>query len=178
MNALLSAGANPNLQGMGGYTPAAIACSNNQYECLCVLLDAKVDVNEIDESEWHLLHHCTSEGSKESLCELLSRDGCLLDHVSDKGYTPLMIACIKGDCEMIFELVAAGANCTIKHKRTEESALNLATNKNARDAMERGTIEMNIRRKKLDVEEAERNKYRSSLEKLQTEEETSPDSVK
>ena len=93
----------PNIGGLGGYSPAAMACDRNEDECLRILLEAGIDVNQQDSAGWTLLHHAAVGRCQEAMAVLLERekpgtkDPIVVDLENDSGQSPLMLACIKND---------------------------------------------------------------------------------
>ena len=67
-------GTDANIAGLGGYSPAVMACDRNEAECLHILLEAGVDVNQQDCAGWTLLHHAAVGRCQEAMVVLLERE--------------------------------------------------------------------------------------------------------
>ncbi len=141
---------------MGNYSPAVLACTKNRGICLAILLEHGVDPNQIDDTQWSLLHHCTAELADRALDTLLQRRDLLVDQTNDGGYTPLMMACVKNSSEMIERLVGAGADPLRKHAQTQENSYDMVVSAGARSAIASGLLRNQARLAELAVLEEER----------------------
>jgi len=149
-------GVDINLPGMGNYSPAVLAATNDEEICLQYLLDANIDINQVDDNGWTLLHHATAQVADKSIKILLNRRDLNVNAINNDGYTPLMIACIKNCAPMIEKLVGAGADIKLKHNKTYENSEIMACSIKARKAIENGLLLNEKRLKQLDIEEEER----------------------
>jgi ankyrin repeat protein len=153
---LVVPGLDLNAGGMGNYSPAVLACTKNSGVCLALLLEHGVDPNQVDDTQWTLLHHCCAVDGDRALDTLLKRRDVLVDQTNDGGYTPLMMACVKNSCEMIERLVGAGADPLRKHFRTQESSYDMVVSAEARNAIISGLSRNQARLAELAVLEEER----------------------
>jgi ankyrin repeat protein len=152
-----------NLGGMGNYSPAVLACTKNSGVCLELLLEHGVDPNQIDDTQWSLLHHCTAGNCDRALDTLLKRRDVLVDQTNDGGYTPLMMACVKNSSGMIERLVGAGADPLRKHAQTLENSYDMVVSAEARSAITSGLLQNQARLAELAVLEEERLRLERSL---------------
>ena len=130
----------PNLHGQGGYSPAVMACHNDEGACLRLLLEAGVDVNQRDDIGWTLLHHAAANRSQRALSVLLERETpgakfpIVVDTINEAGHTPLMLACINDDEIAIKNLVLSGADPSRLHTDSSTAALSMCASTQAREA--------------------------------------------
>lgn len=154
-------------KGLGGYTAACMAASRNQVTCLQNLLEAGVDVNEQDVTQWSLLHHAASNRCMDVLDLLLQKEECARDPVNNTGHTPLMLVCMNNDIESIKVMILAGAEpdgvCLVD---TNQNCYDLVSTEEAREAIEWALVERAERRKKLEEEEAEKRERLKFMEDL------------
>lgn len=133
-------GTDPNLSGQGGYSPAVMACDKNEHECLRLLLDKGIDVNQQDDVGWTLLHHAAAARSLDAIAVLLEREQpgvavpIVVDLANYNGHSPLMLACINNDVRVIEKFVLAGADPHRIHLDTDTSALEMCAYAEARRA--------------------------------------------
>lgn len=161
-----------NIAGLGGYSPAAMACDRNEAECLRILLEAGVDVNQQDCAEWTLLHHAAVGRCQDAMAVLLEREQpgtenpIVVDLVNDTGHSPLMLACMKNDSTTIRRLILAGADPGKVHLGTETTAMGMCASNEARSACEEALVArqdvLKEREKELKIAE-ERTAFKESL---------------
>lgn len=114
---LLSAGANPNRDLLGGRTSVVIAAIESNAEVLEVLLKAGGNPNSPDVFGWRPLHH-TMDAEKECVkcIEVLIRNGAEVDAVTSLDISPLHRAAGFGHAGAVKTLLASGASKTLKDK--------------------------------------------------------------
>jgi len=151
-----------NLPGMGGYSAAVLACTEDASACLEILLGKGADPNQLDAFGWTLLHHCASEESLKCMQLLLLHRDVHVDMENSKGYTPCQMACIKNHAVMIESLVSAGADPQKKNKLTFETCYDIVADESARGAIASGLLRNQDRLQALAVEDEERQMLQRS----------------
>ena len=168
-------GTDANLPGQGGYSPAVMACDKNESQCLRLLLEkGGVDVNQQDDVGWTLLHHAAAAKSLDAISVLLEREQpgvenpVVVDLANHNGHSPLMLACINNDVQVIEKFILAGANPHHIHTLTSTSALDMCAFAAAREtcvlAME-GREAVLEQRAKDEEERLEKQAFVESLRK-------------
>eukprot|EP01119_Soliformovum_irregulare_P017229 TRINITY_DN5080_c0_g1_i1.p1 TRINITY_DN5080_c0_g1~~TRINITY_DN5080_c0_g1_i1.p1 ORF type:complete len:956 (-),score=247.96 TRINITY_DN5080_c0_g1_i1:60-2927(-) len=109
MDALIEAGANPNLPNKRGQTPLYRAAEVGNWEAIVLLIERGALVNVQDETETTALHVAAINGHVSATKALLDREASI--DVCDKGLrTPLHYAVIEGKKAVAEVLVARGSN--------------------------------------------------------------------
>uniref|UniRef100_A0A1I7XMK2 Eukaryotic translation initiation factor 3 subunit K n=1 Tax=Heterorhabditis bacteriophora TaxID=37862 RepID=A0A1I7XMK2_HETBA len=145
VSALLANGVNPCVQNEEGKTPyqlcksdivrnafvqevlRAVTISNSGR--ICQLISSGVAVDSVDSREArNTLLNWASEFSTVDIVRILCDSGATIDLPNAKGETPLLTAVRRGDEGIVKQLLAAGANPSIKSEKGED-AFSLATAK-------------------------------------------------
>ena len=125
---LLAIGTDVNaVERVGGFTPITVATIRNNLETFTLLLEAGADATVIDDRNNNLLHHAALTNGVEIATILLTLDGIDIEHISEitGDPTPLQLAAIEGNLEMVELLAAHGADLEARDKYGD-TALNLA----------------------------------------------------
>ncbi len=116
INALLAAGANPNIVSTRrNETPLVVAAMNNFLNVVNVLLGATgIMVNLGDGDDETPLHYAAEEGHVDVVNALLGATGIDVDVKNDGGGTPLHSAVGDGHVDVVNALIMAGADLEIE----------------------------------------------------------------
>ena len=116
INALLAAGANPNIVSTRrNETPLVVAAMNNFLNVVNVLLGATgIMVNLGDGDDETPLHYAAEEGHVDVVNALLGATGIDVDVKNDGGGTPLHSAVGAGHVDVVNALIMAGADLEIE----------------------------------------------------------------
>jgi hypothetical protein len=121
-----------------GVTPLMIAAANDKEDKLKALIDAGVDVKEVDASGWSALMYA-SGASSDFPVQMLLKAGADPNQSSPHGDTPLMFAALSGDWNE--DLVKAGARVNAQNKDGRTALMILSTRgepDGIRDALKAG----------------------------------------
>jgi len=122
IEALLKAGASPNILPYTQNNPATAVINRNDVTALRVLLDNGMCVEGTDSHQWTLLHHACLQGKKDCM-EVLLEYGADIYAKTDKGWTTLHFASASEEStapECVRMLLERGAdpNCLSQSSRT------------------------------------------------------------
>lgn len=114
VNALIDAGANLNLQAIGGATATYIAAQENQLECLKLLVKARAKLDLPIVGGATALHAATRNQNLEAMRLLIDYGASMnavlrLASVDVYGATPLSLAVFGGSAEAVEILTSAGS---------------------------------------------------------------------
>lgn len=115
---LLAAGADPSLADRQKETPLTLAASIGDAASARALIAAGADPNQRGAGRRTPLHACLENGGH-AAAGLLIEAGAKLDLKSGEGDTALHIAALLDLTEIVEELLAAGANPTVKNREGE-----------------------------------------------------------
>lgn len=112
---LLKAGANPNLQNGLGQTPLHLALLENSTHKVDLLLKAQANPSIADRRGNTALHLAAENNTSGEIKILLASSQVKIDLRNDRGYTALMLACLRfhPSPESVEALLKAGADRTI-----------------------------------------------------------------
>ena len=92
-------------------TPLMKACQKGYLNIAQDLIRAKADVN-LKVGSWGIALHSACASGLLSLVRFLLDNGSHIDEQDGNGRTPLMLAVKRGHCEVVLELIRAGASVT------------------------------------------------------------------
>lgn len=113
---LLSAGADPNIQDDGGWSPLIAAASSGDFEKFRQLIShPSAIINLTTDGGTCALHYAASKGHNDILTLLLQRDDIKLDiQDNNSKFTPLMRAIISSKNLCAQKLIQAGAKLNLR----------------------------------------------------------------
>jgi ankyrin repeat protein/nucleoside phosphorylase len=134
---LLEAGAKPNIHDAEGWTPLALACSEEKKELVEMLIERGADINE-PRRRWNnpLIYLCDSGRSSVEMIALILGKGADVNVQDMWGWTQLMNACRSGRLEVVEMLLEAGADMNLRDS-DGRTALGLAASRGKSDIVER-----------------------------------------
>ncbi|XP_046579895.1 serine/threonine-protein phosphatase 6 regulatory ankyrin repeat subunit C-like [Haliotis rubra] len=97
-----------------GNTAVMLACQNDNYDQLVILLEQGATVSDHDKYGRTALHHCVENTDTECAELLLKTDTSLLNTPDKEGLTPLHMAAITGNSNLLRLLLKKGANLTCR----------------------------------------------------------------
>lgn len=111
LQALLDAGADPNAAGKpDNMTPLHVACEEGKLSFVRALIKAGANVDAKAKGDLTPLHYA-AEHNHSDIIDVLVKDGhATIDPVNSKGFTPLYIACVRGNLEAAKRLLQLGAD--------------------------------------------------------------------
>ena len=109
VDALLNAGANPNLRAGADDTALTMAIQMNHAALVPRLLGAHTDVRISDSNGRTALHACSERGDA-SAVRLMLKAGADVNQPDNYGWTPLFFAAASGSSEAVTALLDAGAD--------------------------------------------------------------------
>ena len=112
-----------------GCTALPLACRNGHRDVAELLLDHGADINATTDNGYTPLTSACANGHTSITRLLLDRDCSNVNAVDDDGVTALHKACWEGSTECVKELLAHGADTSIKNK-DGETPLDIARNQN------------------------------------------------
>ncbi len=125
-----------NAQASDGRTPLYEAIKNHQTDTAQALIEAGAHLHLYDNNRWTHLHVAVAEDQVELVKVLLrSLKVEQLNAKTQSGYTPLYLACEKGNLKTIQLLLHKTADINIANGPNGETALHLATKKNKLDVL-------------------------------------------
>ena len=116
LRVLLKAGANRDMEGKDGVTPALVAADQGRTECLKVLLEAGADIDKANRHGRTPLHDAASKGHIQCLKVLLEagadigKGGLGPEGSDDSDWTAAHCAAMMGHTECLRALLEAGAD--------------------------------------------------------------------
>ena len=93
------------------------ATKSGDLNIVCMLLDAEIDINSLDEHGQTALMNAAHSGDV-GLIQVLIQSGADLNHTAKYRLTALMLAVISNHLEIVRLLVDAGADMEIKGSKT------------------------------------------------------------
>jgi ankyrin repeat protein len=108
---LLHAGACTEIQNASGRTALIFAAHNNGVEAVDALIEARADVNAVENSGRSALVFAAMDGNVAIAASLL-KAGAHTDEIDDEDATPLVVAAANGRPFIMQLLIAAGASIT------------------------------------------------------------------
>lgn len=114
--------------GISNFTPLQVACLEGHADCAEALLEFDCPgVNQKNRSTLTALH-CAAMGGKPECVDVLLKFGANVDGVTQRGQTPLMLACKYGKEGCVDRLLARGANPQLRdnfqHSALHHAAFN------------------------------------------------------
>jgi hypothetical protein len=110
LEAQVKAGVNLNIRTVDEFTPLIAATIMNRKKVVQVLLDAGADVNAKDHTGWTALIHFASANLDPEIGKALFKAHADVNARGIYGTTALIMACVKGNTDLVKTLVAEGAD--------------------------------------------------------------------
>ncbi|MDR0773095.1 MAG: ankyrin repeat domain-containing protein [Wolbachia pipientis] len=128
--ALLSKGADINLETEHVYTPLHSAVQENDVNVTRRLIEEGYDVNAKDNKDWTPLHEAASK-NKLDVAKLLVEKGADVNARNNKGWTPLHEAAKKGNSDIVdFLIKTNGTDIEARSRNREDTPLHVAAGEN------------------------------------------------
>ena len=108
-----------------GATPLLVAAQNGHSDICGLLLAHGSNVNEMDTETKSTVLHIAAARGHEAVVEALLSWGAIVDPQSQRGKTPLLLACQEGHLACVLALLKAGASASLSihtaagHNRVE-----------------------------------------------------------
>lgn len=108
--ALLDAGADVNRATTTGITPLALCAGNSSPDIVKRLLEKGAKADEVDETGQSPLMWAAAKGQVDNIKLLLEADAAGINHLTKKGFSPLMFALTSTNPQAPLTLINAGAD--------------------------------------------------------------------
>ncbi|XP_074797663.1 85/88 kDa calcium-independent phospholipase A2 isoform X4 [Natator depressus] len=96
-----------------GCTPLQLACRKGNMECLCELVECHARLDVTDKNGETVFHYAV-RGSNPEIIKLLGKKPSVgLNHLSNRGQTPLHLACQLGKEDVVLALLKCHAKCNV-----------------------------------------------------------------
>ncbi|KAL6872219.1 hypothetical protein HDV57DRAFT_505984 [Trichoderma longibrachiatum] len=112
---LITCGANPNARNKEGYTPLDNACRKGDAEMVTALLNLGAMVNVRNVFGFTPLHHAAQVGATAVVEALLAAGAAIDARLHRTGDTPLLLAVVADQVDVVKLLIAKGANIRLKN---------------------------------------------------------------
>jgi ankyrin repeat/SOCS box protein 8 len=111
---LIAHGANVNALDNFNRSALMMASYNSSGVAFC-LMNKGADVNQADDNGWHVMHWFAANCEHQEVVSLLVDAGAEVNHVNNRGMTPLSTCLVSGLCpEVLTTLINRGAGLPLK----------------------------------------------------------------
>ena len=106
-----------------GMTPLFFALKNERWDIANLLIQHGAELNTSNSSGITTLHRLASDGAIDQIEFLLDR-AVPVDPITNRGYSPLMLACVEQQTKAVETLVKRGADVNIKSDKPGSDKMN------------------------------------------------------
>ena len=116
LQAIIDHGANVNATNKRNETALTIVCVNKNEDVINALLNGNADPNITDDDGETFLHKAVREDCTKGMLQAIIQHGADVNATNKDKVTALMIACMRGNMDAIYELLNAGADTNVSDK--------------------------------------------------------------